>query len=394
MANVALYQGQRTIAAQPNALIRDVQRNVFLLEPYATPVFQISYQMAKKKAATQPKYEQQVDQLRDMKVALTGGTAYTGNGTPTTTWTDANNVSFVQVGTLLRNLNKQQNFRVTQVDVQSGAMTLQTVDGSNVISGQSGDTMQYLGDPISQGGIFPQSKSTIIQYPYNLTQIMTKPFGVDNTTRASRLYQGNDFEFQKMKALKELKWDIENNFIYGIRNAGQGLDGKTFNLTGGLMDPNIITTYRDSYSEGNLTYALFTSWLRDFVFQKGLRRKVILGNNVFMSDIMNIAQGNIRIEPGVLNRGYGLKFDKWYTPFGEVSFVLMPQVSEPYGVAIALQPEFMFARVLRDIHLASEDSDAGRINQNREDALEDTWICEMGFQYAPEQTASIFLGNA
>ena len=369
------------------AIPRDVSKTVNLVEPYATPVTQICNAYTKREACYQPLYEMMHDTLRPQKVLLTSGTKYSSSSGPYATWTDLANVSFVQPGSVVRNLQQGQNFRVTGVDPSTGAINLVTVDGSAVASPGNTDTMLFLGDPLEEGGTYGSAKTTQVTFPYNYTQIFQKPFGITNTARASKTYYGNDYEYQKMKAMKEIKWDVERALLYGIRsNSAIGPKGNPINMTGGLMDPNIISTNRTKYPVGALTWSLFVSWFKDEVFAYGQRKKVLFGNNAFMADVLNVAQGNIRIEAGY-NKDYGLDFSRWITPYGVVSFVLVPQLEEPYGVGIAVEPERMKMRTLRELHTQND------IAGPREDVKEDCLVWECGFQYCPEETASIFTGN-
>ena len=380
---VNLVTGTRGLANQPNSVIRSVSKEVYLVKPYATPLVQIAFSQAAKTKVSQPKYEYQHDLLRDYKVLSTG---YTG-GSPTATMTDATNISFYRQWDVVTNIEKGQNLQVTNVNTGTNVVTFATLDGSNVTTSVNTDHILFVNSTLEQGGAIANPKSTVITFPYNYTEIFTTTYGVDNTTRASKLYQGSDWDYQKSKAAEEHKWQIERAFLYGQRSAGTGASGRTQYTTGGLVnDTNIISSNRTTFTDGSLTYGNVTTWLQNNVFKFGTRKKVVLGNYSFMAQVMAVAAGNIRIDSGKIAEGYGLEFDKWYSPFGSISFILMPQIEETKGVAIALDPGQLKAAYLRDTHVKEA------IQNPNLDAEVDALITECGLWYAAEETCAIFKG--
>jgi len=384
-----LITGNIGSQSQPNQFVRYVDPDVYLVQPYATPVYQLSRQGARQESTTNYKFEWQHDTLRTQTLVLQAG--ITG-GAPTATYTDTANVSFFAAGDKVWNDTTQQMLSVTSVNTGTGVVTLATYDGSNVTSSSSGDKMLYVSTPISQGGLIQTAKNTVIDQPFNYTETFTTPFEVDSTTLRSKLYQGNQWTYLHSKKIEEHKWQQEYSDIWGVKFAGTLPDGNFGTLTDGLFS---LISDHVSYTHAGFSITLFDAWLRDHVFKFGRRDKVILMNNKAASDLNGVFVNSLRVNFPEMkdNMTFALSVARWVSGYGVVKFILMPQAfvgndANQRGMFIALQGEYLKARFLEPTGLKDNIQNPRALK--REAGL----VSQVGLQYAPAETGSVFLEAA
>jgi hypothetical protein len=381
MANKSIFTGVRGQSIQPASFIRDVNEKVYLVYPHEVPTWQMAFNMANKKKATQAEYELQHDTYRPFYLTVNAG-GYAGSN-PTSTYTDLANVSFFSVGDGIYNLMTRQNLKVTAVDPGSGAITLATWDGTNVDAGAEDDKLMYLNTPFEQGGSLPEAKSTIIDFITNYAESFYTGIAVDWSTKASKLYQGNDWVYQNQKAILEHKVKMENAFLYGFP-VKSIVNGRRYYTTGGLVT-SIIKTHRPTYTWNKATFFdKFTETLESEIMTTGRREKVMQCNGTFLSHLTQSAGPNIRVTAGNIG-SYGLKYQKWESDFGTVSFILNRWLGyqSGKGEAVWLQPEDLLAFYLQDTTTVA-------INPGRRTHDEHGLYTEAGIAYGGEENAGYF----
>lgn len=384
-----LVTGNMGYPVQPNQFVRFVDPEVYLTEPYATPIIQIAENELRKENTTNFKFEWQKDTLRTAQMNLQAG--YTG-GSPTATYTDTANYTFFEVGGDIWNDTTQQLLTVTDVNTGTGVVTLATIDGTNVTTGTTGDKITYTNTPISQGGLIQTAKNTTITLLSNYIETFSTPFEVDTTTLRSKLYQGNEWTYLHGKKIQEHKWQKERKCIWGVPSAGTATDGNYMTRTGGLF---FQLTDHVSYTHAGFSYALFDAWLRDHVFKFGKREKVIFMNNKAASDLnaVFVQQWRTNFPPEKESTTFQLKISKWVSGYGTVTFILMPQAdvgsdANPRGMFIAVQPEYLVGRYMWNTYLMDN------IQNPRALKHEAALVSQMGLQYSNPDTGSIFIEAA
>ncbi|MDE2019125.1 MAG: DUF5309 family protein [Patescibacteria group bacterium] len=384
---INLYTGNLGYQQEPNSFVRYVDKDVYLRQPYATPVHQITQNDMNRIAVTNFKYEWQRDSLRDQFMQLIA--TYAGGGTMTT-YTDATNISFFQVGDQIVNTGTQDVLVVTAIDAVNSIVSLSAQDGTTVITaGQVGDQIEYLATPISQGGLVQQAVNTAIDLPFNYTTTITTPLKVDTTTLRSKLYQGNQWTYLHGKKIFEHKWQYENSAIWSKISAAADTNGDYKTTMNGLW---YLLSDHVSYARGGFSYAVMDAWLRDHVFRYGSRQKIVFMNNKFASDLNGSFFQTIRLNLGEekFNDQFKLNFTTWTSAYGTVTIILMPQMQRTQranntvlGMAMAVEPRLLKGATLEPTYLM--DNIQNPRSLSREAAL----VAQLGVIYGDSNIGSI-----
>lgn len=223
--------------------------------------------------------------------------------------------------------------------------------------------LQRIGTSFEESSARPTGMANLGYPRYNFTQIFRNAWDVSRTAKRTQYYTGDIVAKNKADAMQFHAEDIERSLWFGQRTIGVR-NGHPYRTMAGIL--NQITT--------NVTTAGgTTNWdqLQAFfqgIFERNIRGKpnerIAFCGNTVLQIINKIARLNstVFIEPGQTE--FGLKINKWITPYGDVTLMTHPLfVESPLWTKnlYVLHPGAMRMRYLDRTHTDAYDKDGTRL---------------------------------
>ena len=213
---------------------RDVERDIYLIEPYNYPLFQYLYLQNNKSVMTGnylTKHEWGEDEL----VPATDTLASAGTGGSTTMTIKPTETALYKVGTRVRFEETDETGTITAITPNIVA----TKDSGNWPSVAKDGLILILGESLSESatpaGFIRTSKVML----YNYCQIFSKFVSMsERAIMASMnggLYYGNDWDYEMKKKATEMKRDIEMALWFNGATSASASNGVYTTRTGGVI---------------------------------------------------------------------------------------------------------------------------------------------------------------
>lgn len=232
---------------------RDVESDIYLIEPYNYPLFQYLF-LQKNKSVMTGNYLTKHEWGEDELVPATDTLAAVGTGGGTTMTITPTETALYKVGTRVRFEETDETGTVTAI---SPAIVV-TKDSGNWTSVAKDGLVILLGEAYTEAQA-PTSfvRTSKVMY-YNYCQIFSKFVSMsERAVMASMnggLYYGNDWDMEMSKKAKEMKRDIELAFWFNGATAASSSNGIYKTMTGGVIQQltdrgAYIGTYNGSLDE-------------------------------------------------------------------------------------------------------------------------------------------------
>lgn len=266
-------------------------------------------------------------------------------------------------------------------DTNAGA-----IDGSS-----SAKPIQRIGTAFEEGSDKPVAYANLGFPRFNYMQIFRNTWDVTGTARSIDYYTGDPVAKNKRDAALFHAEDIERSFWWGKKSIGSK-NGKPFHTMDGVISQ--ISTNVETGAGG-----VSTDDLRDFlqaVFERNVKGKpneriAFCGNTVLaVLDKLATEKGVINITPGQTE--FGLKVNKWMSPFGDISLMTHPLMNQsPLWTKdlYVLHPGALEIRYLRKTFYDDNDVAGSR---NGRDADFGVMTTECTIQYKAERTGGVYTG--
>ena len=265
-ANTTYTSGTRFAGGfNANFIIRDVEKKLWLLEPYNYPLFQYLFMQKNKSHTTnhvRSLYEWGQDELiqnLDTLVSATGG----GGVTLTATIADS---TYVVPGKRFRLEDTDETGTV--VTVPGGGVTFTALRdaGLNWTAPSNNTNIHWIGEAYSENAAYPTAVSTSKFMPFTYAQIFQKTISMSDRMIASTInggtYGGNDWDNQMKSRGLEMKRDIEQAFWMNPAPFTTTVANVLTTFTGGVWQFIIDGGgFVDSYT-GALTEAKWDGFLK------------------------------------------------------------------------------------------------------------------------------------
>lgn len=267
-----------------------------------------------------------------------------------------------------------------------GGSTITAIDGSSTPV-----AAQKIGNAQEEGSDRPISIANLGFPVFNYMQIFRNPWDVTGTANAIDYRLGDIKSKNKRDAAILHAEDMERSMLFSILSIGVK-NGKPFRTMNGIVKQLVTNVQAQG---ANTTFDILDTFLQE-VFEKNIKGKpneriAFCGNGV-IKVINKIAQLNGTIDIKIGETEFGLKINKWLTPYGDVTLMTHPLFNEsPLWTQdlLVLHPGAIRTRYLR--RTFSDDNDKGGTRAGV-DADFGVLTSEMTIEYRAQQTAGYFTG--
>ncbi len=199
--------------------------------------------------ATSQKHEWLEDQITGRSVTVSGEVS--GFTCPAS----ASDLAKLKVGTLLVAKNDSALFRVDAIGEADFTVSLVAANGSSKSAPASGDVMNIVSTPVSEGSISGDETGITGNVNYNYTQIFRKDIVLSGSALAINVFGNADNQLNRQTAfaLSELCRDMNRVALFGRRVEGTSTSISeagglyAFGVGDGALEINADTTVLDSF---------------------------------------------------------------------------------------------------------------------------------------------------
>lgn len=262
--------------------------------------------------------------------------------TTTTTATHTNSVAtlkltstdHLQVNDVIKNTTTDENMLVGTV-VSTNSVTV--TRGWGEVAGTlmaSGQTIIKLGPAYADGADKQTPLQRLLDTGYNVIQNFRKECGLDWNTDGTKMYSGSERERLRKDAMRELKRQMEHQFLLGQLKVG-GTSNAPQRQTRGLK--YFISTNVHNIA-GALTEPTFLGHLEgDFRF--GSKKKVLLASARFITAMASWGLNRMRGNEA-MTKTLGIEVSTYICPFGQLDVAWHQLLEGPYaGTAFLVDPD-------------------------------------------------------
>lgn len=251
--------------------------------------------------------------------------------------------------------------------------------------------MQKIGTAYEEGSSKPTAFANLGFPLFNYMQIFRNAWDVTGTARAVQYLTGDIVAKNKRDASIFHSEDMERSILWGRKAIGT-LNGKPFRTMDGVVTQ--IKARGNSTAEGaNTTWTNIDAFLRT-VFSTNIKGKpnerIVFADNQVVGVLNSIAklEGTHDLKPGQTD--FGMKINKWFTPYGDVTVMTHPLINEAQafrGDMYILHPGAMKTRYLRRTMEDRNDSTGQRAGV---DADYGVFTTEMSVEYKGALTGGVY----
>lgn len=258
---------------------------------------------------------------------LSGSTTVNGAVASTTTTTVVlTDASSYPPGVILIDQNTGEYWFVTAIAGNSCTI-VRGFAGSTAVNIGNNDVVQRIGTAQEEGSSAPIAIVNLGYPLFNYTQIFRNTWNVTGTAQAVEYYTGDQSAKTQRDCALFHGEDIERAMIFGRRSLGVK-NNNPFRTMNGL-DVQITTNV--TAAGGTTNWTQLDAFLQG-IFTRNIKGKpnerIAFTGNGGLSVINQIARLNSTtyIEPGQTE--FGIKVNKWVTPFGDISLMTHPLMTE------------------------------------------------------------------
>lgn len=263
--------------------------------------------------------------------------------------------------------------------------------GSSITSISADDNCQRISTSFEEGSSRPNAIANIGYPRFNYMQIFRNTWAATGTAKAVEYHTGDVVAKNRSDAGVYHAEDQERAFIWGIQSLGI-MNNAPYRTMNGLL--NQITT--NVFTQGaNFTYDEMNTFLQ-IIFERNIKGKpneriAFCGNTVLavLNSISNL-NSTTNIVPGFTE--FGLKVNKWMTPFGDISLMTHPLMNEnPVWTKemYVFHPGAIQVKYLRRTAHDADDKDGSRQGA---DADQGVYTTECSIEYGAELTGGVYTG--
>lgn len=258
--------------------------------------------------------------------------------------------------------------------------------------------IQLIGNAYEEGSSKPTSIANLGFPRFNYMQIFRNPWDVTGTARAVNYHTGDLVAKNKADAGMLHAEAIERSLLWGKMAIG-ALNGKPFRTMDGIvtqLTKHMPAGYGNITSEStNTKWEDIDTWLQA-VYARNIKGKpnerIFFGDNQVLSVLNGIAKldGTHNLVPGATE--FGMKINKWMTPYGDAIVLTHPLMNESIvwkGDLYAFHPGAIRTRYLRKTVEDTNDSSGQRAGADADFGVLTT---EMSAEYRAVATGGVYTG--
>jgi len=301
-------------------VVVDMQDEILLYQPEATPLLTLTARMRKKREAVNYRYEWL--EKDEFPRALEVTAAADSNDTSLSVV--AGEEARVFLGAVVINLRTGENILVNAAPTSGTLGTVVRGIGGGAANIEVGDRLLYAFNAYEDGASIGVLKSIQEFASYNFTQIIRTPFGFTGRDLQTELYGGRDEMTETKWQAIEHKKSIEYAMGFGKRDSRTGTHLQTF--TGGV--DSAIVSNRWNVEGVSLTERAFTEFLEVAMKwgkggnQNGSGVKYLLASSRWLTEINSWVGDRLRYKP--LDESIGFSAMEYDSPHGKVELLRWP----------------------------------------------------------------------
>lgn len=385
MAYTAAVVGTQTTVNQLAAnQMPDVDKMLYLLKPYQTPLFQKYFFDSKGSAKVineNGKFSWFEDEYYPHSTTITnitGGAASEDNITlGSGAWINEGDILLIE-----------DTLQLVYVDsTASSQIDITTLDGTTNITACATGHITKVGSRNAEFATARTATFTKEIEKYNYCTIFSETVTTSGRYQAGEKYTNGKSHADKVKKLTiEMKYQFERNFWFSTEQY-TGTINTDYRFTFGQGAIGRITTNKVQYS-GALSEPALDDFLMS-IFQKGSNVKDIYMGSQALNDINKFVKA--KYELAGMTKEYGVDVSSYITPFGKVNLIWNPVFTNRFSTwAIALDPEGVKMR-----YMDSDDKGSRkfRVEEGVEtpgtDGKSTKILADLGIQIANEELHGI-----
>ncbi|MGE5433028.1 MAG: DUF5309 family protein [Syntrophomonadaceae bacterium] len=332
MAMTGVVLGTQTTINQLAAnQMPDVDRYLYLLEPYQYPMLQWLYfsqgiNKAEKVINANGKFSWFEDEMFPYQTTLAGGGISGGAASEDNIGlTDA---TWISQGDILLIEKTDQMVFVDSVD--SGQVDITHIDGStNITAAAAGSYVKKIGSRNAEFDGARVATSTKEIEKYNYCTIFKETVTTSGRRQAGDTYTGGKSHKDEVrKKVLEMKAQYERNFLFATAS-GTVTVSTNYRFTYGMGFLGRVTTNKVSYAT-TLTEAAFDAYLQQVFSAKGSSKvKRHYCGATQLAAINKFVKDQYTVMP--IAREYGVDVNRYITPFGRLELVWNPMMDGKFS---------------------------------------------------------------
>lgn len=263
--------------------------------------------------------------------------------------------------------------------------------GTTPVNLTTGYHLQRIGSTFEEGSNRPTAVANIGYPVLNFMQIFRNSWDVTRTAKKTEHYTGDVVAKNKADCMQFHSEDMERAFWFGKRTMGTR-NGKPYRTMDGIL--SLIKT-NVTTAGGTSTYDDIDNFLKG-IFEKNVRGKpnerIAFCGSTALQVLNRIARKNSVIEIAPGETEFGLKINKWMTPFGNVTLMTHPMfVENPVWTKnlYVLHPGACRVRYLDRTQTDAYDKDGSRAGVDGDYGVLTT---ECTIEYKLEKTGGQLIG--
>lgn len=301
-------------------VVVDMQDDILLFQPEATPLLTLTGKLRKKREALNPLYSWL--EKDEYPRTLTVTAAYDSDDTAISV--TAGDDARVYINCVVQNQRTGELILVTAAPTSGSLGTVVRGIGGGQSDGIIGDKLVFVFNANEDGADTPAQRSIQEFNLSNRTQIVRTAFGFTGRDLVVELYGGRDEVTETKWQAIEHKKSIEYLLLFGKQHLITGTHQQSF--SDGL--DNRIATNRWNIASADLTEDAWISFLEYGMrwgrggSQNGSGTKYLLGSARWLTQLNAFARDRIRYEP--LDESIGFNATSYTSPHGKVMFLHAP----------------------------------------------------------------------
>lgn len=323
------------------------------------------------KIVDNPDFEQQLDEIDDVKTSVDNGGGYASGDTSIV----VEEGGLVPDYALLYVSRTGEIMRVSSVSTNTLTVT-RGVSGTTAAALNDNDELMVLGSAYGENKTSGEITSSNTSFTTNYTQIDREPFGNSRTEQGTKKYGiDNSYEHRKKKALIRFLRRWNGRMWLGQKSKDTTNEYRTM---GGILEGIDSGNVYDV--NGDLSRAEFEYWMRKYALAYNGSKKTLFCGSRLIERINSWATDkNITQKEDNILQKFGLAVRTYFTPWGELDLVYEPYFDETqqgdiplnsYGVALDLN--MINVVYFNNGVLQSKDD----IQENDRDGRKGEWLME------------------
>lgn len=285
-----------------NARVIDMSDTIHLLDPNEAPLTAISMKL-RTVSAINPKVEWMEDDYIPSSDVVNGTIA---GGTTTLVMT---NGAYFRAGDILKVLETGETLYVTSV-ATNDLTVVRSIGATAAATITDAGTILIIGNANAENSTMRDILTAEKVNQYNMTQIFRWEFGASGTLQASELYGGDDLNYQRKKAGKEFRIQMERSYLWGEKS---DVAEATKRYTDGVIAR--ISTNVTAAASNNITMDTFEAFLADG-FRYGPARKMLFASRDIVS-YLSLLAADTRFQSRPTDKSFPLALTEYVSPHGK-----------------------------------------------------------------------------